>query len=106
MSGLTLGADRNDRNKHGVANRGVFLGYLHSNVDFDRGNEGNIDSYSVVVYASYWHDGVYARRESIRLKKLRQILEEEQKKPESRQRARRICFLEERIETSQPHIDQ
>lgn len=50
--------------------------------------------------------GGYARRESTRLKKLRKTLQAEQKKPESRQWAGRICFLEEQIETSRAHIER
>ncbi|MBJ3591169.1 autotransporter outer membrane beta-barrel domain-containing protein [Salmonella enterica subsp. enterica serovar Saintpaul] len=59
LSGITLGADRSDRSEHGITTRGVFVGYSHSNVDFDRGGKGNVDSYSVGAYASYLHDDGY-----------------------------------------------
>ncbi|MGR7464154.1 autotransporter outer membrane beta-barrel domain-containing protein [Klebsiella aerogenes] len=60
LNGITLGVDQSRRSGNGVTTRGVFFGYSHSDVDFDRGGDGNVDSYSVGAYASYLHDsGVY-----------------------------------------------
>lgn len=60
LTGLTLGADKSKRSGRGVVTRGAFFSYSHSDVDFDRGGDGNVDSYSVGAYASYLHDnGLY-----------------------------------------------
>ncbi|ELX2369138.1 autotransporter outer membrane beta-barrel domain-containing protein [Salmonella enterica] len=56
LTGLTIGADKSDRSGNGVVTRGVFFSYSHSDVNFDRGGDGNVDSYSVGAYASYLHD--------------------------------------------------
>jgi outer membrane autotransporter protein len=56
LTGLTIGADKSDHSGKGVVTRGLFFSYSHSDVDFDRGGDGNVDSYSVGAYASYLHD--------------------------------------------------
>ncbi|EPF2244841.1 autotransporter outer membrane beta-barrel domain-containing protein [Citrobacter werkmanii] len=56
LTGLTIGADKSDRSSNSVITRGAFVSYSHSDVDFDRGGNGNVDSYSFGVYASYLHN--------------------------------------------------
>lgn len=60
LNGVTIGVDQSKRSGNGVTTRGLLFGYSHSDVDFDRGGDGNVDSYSVGAYAGYQHDnGVY-----------------------------------------------
>lgn len=56
MNGVTIGADKSAESEHGVTTRGAFFSYSHSDVDFNRGGDGNVDSYSIGAYASYLHD--------------------------------------------------
>mgnify|MGYP003365311193 CR=1 FL=1 len=53
MNGITVGADQTLQRTRGVTTRGLFFTYSHSDLDFDRGGDGNVDSYSVGGYASY-----------------------------------------------------
>lgn len=55
LNGVTLGADQSIDTDSSVTTRGAFFSYSHSDVDFDRGGDGNVDSYSVGAYFSYLH---------------------------------------------------
>lgn len=56
VNGVTIGADKTKDSDSGVTTQGLFFSYSHSDVDFDRGGDGNVDSYSVGAYASYLHN--------------------------------------------------
>lgn len=60
LNGITLGIDRSLSREHGVTTQGLFFSYSHSDVAFDRGGDGNVDSYSLGGYASYLdNNGAY-----------------------------------------------
>lgn len=60
LNGITLGIDRSLQREHGVTTQGLFFSYSHSDVAFDRGGDGNVDSYSLGGYASYLdNNGAY-----------------------------------------------
>jgi outer membrane autotransporter protein len=56
VNGVAIGADRSKESDNGVTTQGIFFSYSHSDVDFDRGGDGKVDSYSVGAYASYIHN--------------------------------------------------
>jgi outer membrane autotransporter protein len=56
VNGVTIGADKSKESDNGVSTQGLFFSYSHSDVDFDRSGDGNVDSYSVGAYASYLHN--------------------------------------------------
>nr|WP_162303002.1 autotransporter outer membrane beta-barrel domain-containing protein [Buttiauxella sp. 3AFRM03] len=61
VSGFTLGMDRSVALDNAIATFGGFTSYSRSDLDFDRGGNGDVDSYSVGAYASYLHNnGFYA----------------------------------------------
>ncbi len=47
MTGLTLGIDSRFSREESSTIRGLFFGYSHSDIGFDRGGKGNIDSYTL-----------------------------------------------------------
>ncbi|HEM6741401.1 TPA: autotransporter outer membrane beta-barrel domain-containing protein [Citrobacter farmeri] len=60
LTGVTIGADHTFRMQNSAATTGAFFTYSHSNVDFDRGGKGNVDSYSLGAYAGWQHsNGLY-----------------------------------------------
>jgi len=56
VNGVTIGADKSNEATNSVTTLGAFFSYSHSDVDFDRGGDGNVDSYSAGVYTSYLHN--------------------------------------------------
>lgn len=56
LTGVTLGADRSLLRDNSVTTQGLFFSYSHSDVGFRRGGNGNVDSYSIGAYASYFND--------------------------------------------------
>lgn len=46
LTGLTLGIDSRFSREESSTIRGLFFGYSHSDIGFDRGGKGNIDSYT------------------------------------------------------------
>ncbi len=60
LTGLTLGIDSRFSREESSTIRGLFFGYSHSDVGFDRGGKGNIDSYTLGAYAGWEHqNGAY-----------------------------------------------
>ncbi|MHA6313566.1 autotransporter outer membrane beta-barrel domain-containing protein (plasmid) [Pantoea sp. S-LA4] len=60
VNGVTIGADKAEQLAEGIFSQGLFFTYSHSKVDFDRGGNGKVDSYSAGAYASYLDDsGLY-----------------------------------------------
>lgn len=60
LTGLTLGIDSRFSREESSTIRGLFFGYSHSDVGFDRGGKGNIDSYMLGAYAGWEHqNGAY-----------------------------------------------
>ena len=60
LTGLTVGADARSRRENSMTTRGVFFSWSHSDVGFDRGGKGNVDSYSAGAYAGWEHcNGAY-----------------------------------------------
>lgn len=60
LTGLTLGIDSRFSREESNTIRGLFFGYSHSDVGFDRGGKGNIDSYTLGAYAGWEHqNGAY-----------------------------------------------
>lgn len=60
LTGITVGIDRSLQREHGVTTQGVFFSSSHSDVDFDRGGSGDVDSFALGGYASYRDDnGLY-----------------------------------------------
>lgn len=47
LTGLTLGIDSRFSREESSTIRGLFFGYSHSDIGFDRGGKGNIDSYTL-----------------------------------------------------------
>jgi outer membrane autotransporter protein len=56
VNGMTLGMDKSIAAGNGVMTTGGFFSYSKSDLSFDRGGDGNVDSYSVGAYTSYLHD--------------------------------------------------
>ncbi|EFA6625294.1 autotransporter outer membrane beta-barrel domain-containing protein, partial [Escherichia albertii] len=56
LTGMTLGMDNRYAITEGVATLGVFVGYSHSKVAYDRGGHGNVDSYALGGYAAWEHE--------------------------------------------------
>jgi len=56
VNGVTIGADKSNEATNSVTTLGALFSYSHSDVDFDRGGDGNVDSYSAGVYTSYLHN--------------------------------------------------
>lgn len=46
LTGLTLGIDSRFSREESSTIRGLFFGYSHSDIGFDRGGKGNVDSYT------------------------------------------------------------
>ncbi|EKO8721882.1 autotransporter outer membrane beta-barrel domain-containing protein [Escherichia coli] len=60
LTGLTLGIDSRFSREESSTIRGLFFGYSHSDIGFDRGGKGNIDSYTLGAYAGWEHqNGTY-----------------------------------------------
>ncbi|OMI72973.1 membrane protein [Escherichia coli N36254PS] len=60
LTGLTLGIDSRFSREETSTIRGLFFGYSHSDIGFDRGGKGNVDSYTLGVYAGWEHqNGAY-----------------------------------------------
>lgn len=47
LTGLTLGIDSRFSREESSTIRGLFFGYSHSDIGFDRGGKGNVDSYTL-----------------------------------------------------------
>lgn len=59
LTGLTLGIDSRFSREETSTIRGLFFGYSHSDIGFDRGGKGNVDSYTG-AYAGWEHqNGAY-----------------------------------------------
>ncbi|MCV5085052.1 autotransporter outer membrane beta-barrel domain-containing protein, partial [Escherichia coli] len=55
-----LGIDSRFSREESSTIRGLFFGYSHSDIGFDRGGKGNIDSYTLGAYAGWEHqNGAY-----------------------------------------------
>ena len=60
LTGLTLGIDSRFSREESSTIRGLFFGYSHSDIGFDRGGKGNVDSYTLGPYAGWEHqNGAY-----------------------------------------------
>lgn len=60
LTGLTLGIDSRFSREETSTIRGLFFGYSHSDIGFDRGGKGNVDSYTLGAYADWEHqNGAY-----------------------------------------------
>ncbi len=61
LTGLTLGIDSRFSREETSTIRGLFFGYSHSDIGFDRGGKGNVDSYTPWgAYAGWEHqNGAY-----------------------------------------------
>lgn len=60
LTGLTLGIDSRFSREESSTIRGLIFGYSHSDIGFDRGGKGNIDSYTLGAYAGWEHqNGAY-----------------------------------------------
>lgn len=60
LTGLTLGIDSRFSREETSTIRGLFFGYSHSDIGFDRGGKGNVDSYNLGAYAGWEHqNGAY-----------------------------------------------
>lgn len=60
LTGLTLGIDSRFSREETSTIRGLFFGYSHSDIGFDRGDKGNVDSYTLGAYAGWEHqNGAY-----------------------------------------------
>lgn len=60
LTGLTLGIDSRFSREETSTIRGLFFGYSHSDIGFDRGCKGNVDSYTLGAYAGWEHqNGAY-----------------------------------------------
>ena len=60
LTGLTLGIDSRFSREETSTIRGLFFGYSHSDIGFDRGGKGNVDSYTMGDYAGWEHqNGAY-----------------------------------------------
>ncbi|EOL9149380.1 autotransporter YejO, partial [Escherichia coli] len=60
LTGLTLGIDSRFSREESSTIRGLFFGYSHSDIGFDRGGKGNVDSYTLGAYAGWEHqNGAY-----------------------------------------------
>lgn len=60
LTGLTLGIDSRFSREETSTIRGLFFGYSHSDIGFDRGGKGNVDSYTLGPYAGWEHqNGAY-----------------------------------------------
>ncbi len=60
LTGLTLGIDSRFSREETSTIRGLFFGYSHSDIGFDRGGKGNVDSYTPGAYAGWEHqNGAY-----------------------------------------------
>ncbi|ENY9850649.1 autotransporter outer membrane beta-barrel domain-containing protein, partial [Escherichia coli] len=60
LTGLTVGMDARSERESSMTTRGVFFSYSHSDVGFDRGGKGNVDSYGAGAYAGWEHrNGAY-----------------------------------------------
>ncbi len=55
LTGLTLGIDSRFSREESSTIRGLFFGYSHSDIGFDRGGKGNVDSYTPGAYAGWEH---------------------------------------------------
>lgn len=56
ITGLTLGVDRKFKQENSISTAGIFFNYSHSNVGFDRGGKGDVDSYALGAYAGLLHN--------------------------------------------------
>lgn len=60
LTGLTLGIDSRFSREETSTIRGLFFGYSHSDIGFDRGGKGNVDSYTLGAYVGWEHqNGAY-----------------------------------------------
>lgn len=60
LTGLTLGIDSRFSREETSTIRGLFFGYSHSDIGFDRGGKGNVDSYTLGACAGWEHqNGAY-----------------------------------------------
>lgn len=60
LTGLTLGIDSRFSREETSTIRGLFFGYSHSDIGFDRGGKGNVDNYTLGAYAGWEHqNGAY-----------------------------------------------
>ncbi len=60
LTGLTLGIDSRFSREETSTIRGLFFGYSHSDIGFDRDGKGNVDSYTLGAYAGWEHqNGAY-----------------------------------------------
>lgn len=60
LTGLTLGIDSRFSREETSTIRGLFFGYSHSDIGFDRGGKDNVDSYTLGAYAGWEHqNGAY-----------------------------------------------
>lgn len=56
LNGFVLGADQALEASNGMWHIGAMGGYSRSDIDFKRGGKGNVDSYTLAAYASYFAD--------------------------------------------------
>ncbi|AXD27778.1 autotransporter outer membrane beta-barrel domain-containing protein [Salmonella enterica] len=56
LGGLIMGIDRLSQYEKSSGTLGAFFSYSHSNIDFSRGDEGHVDSYSFGAYAGLQHE--------------------------------------------------
>lgn len=56
LNDVTVGMDKSVAAGNGVMTAGGFFTYSNSDVSFDRGGDGSVDSYSAGAYASYLHN--------------------------------------------------
>lgn len=56
LGGLIMGIDRLSQYEKSSGTLGAFFSYSHSNIDFSRGGEGHVDSYSFGAYAGLQHE--------------------------------------------------
>ena len=59
VNGLTVGMDTSVGTSDGVVTFGSFTSYSDSDLEFDRGGDGQVDSYSIGAYGSYLHNSGY-----------------------------------------------
>lgn len=56
MNGFVIGGDHAFMQESGVLYLGAMIGYSRSDIDLRRGGKGNVDSYTLASYATYFAD--------------------------------------------------
>jgi outer membrane autotransporter protein len=60
MNGFVIGADRASSQDNGTLHTGIMGGYSRSDIDFKRGGDGKVDSYTLGAYATFiGNSGLY-----------------------------------------------